>query len=208
MAIVYQHIRKDTNEVFYIGIGKSLNRMQSKLSRNPMWHNIVNKTEYIAEIIEDGLSWENACIKEKELIGFYGRRDLNKGPLVNMTDGGDGQLGLIHTKNTKKLISNKLIGKPKTIEWKLKNKEHLNLIGKRDKTGQKNPNFGNSGIYNSLSKKVLQIHKETNEIINIFGSIMEVERATKISYVHISRCCNNKPKYKTAGGYKWQFIIE
>jgi ribosomal protein L37AE/L43A len=90
MSYIYKHTRKDTNEVFYIGIGKALNRIQSKLSRNPMWHNIVNKTEYVAEMIEDGLTWEEACIKEKELISFYGRRDLGIGTLVNMTDGGDG----------------------------------------------------------------------------------------------------------------------
>jgi len=46
MAIVYRHIRKDTNEIFYIGIGKSIKRMISKNYRNKHWHNIVNKTEY------------------------------------------------------------------------------------------------------------------------------------------------------------------
>ncbi len=34
MAIVYQHRRKDTNEIFYIGIGKNTNRAYNKYSRS------------------------------------------------------------------------------------------------------------------------------------------------------------------------------
>lgn len=34
MAVVYQHRRKDTNEIFYIGMGRDINRAYSKHSRN------------------------------------------------------------------------------------------------------------------------------------------------------------------------------
>jgi len=110
MAVVYKHIRNDTNEVFYIGIGKSKVRINSKLSRNKLWCNIVNKVGYISEIVEDGLTWEAACNKEKELIKHYGRRDLGLGTLVNMTYGGEGWSGLVRTDEHNKKISEARMG--------------------------------------------------------------------------------------------------
>lgn len=90
MAIIYQHRRKDTNEIFYVGIGTTIKRAHTKKSRNDHWHNIVNKVGYDVEIIYEDISWEEACEKEIELIKKYGRMDLKLGSLVNMSDGGDG----------------------------------------------------------------------------------------------------------------------
>lgn len=101
MAYVYQHIRLDTNEVFYIGIGKTKYRVFDKRSRNKYWHHIVNKAGYRIDIIAEGITWEEACQKEKELIEYYGRKDLGLGPLVNMTEGGEGTLGRIMSEMTK-----------------------------------------------------------------------------------------------------------
>jgi hypothetical protein len=56
MAIVYQHRRKDTNEIFYIGRGKTNKRAFSKANRNNHWHNIINKFGYIVEIIFENIS--------------------------------------------------------------------------------------------------------------------------------------------------------
>jgi hypothetical protein len=86
---LYQHIRLDTGEIFYIGIGNG-RRPWIKHNRNAYWHNIVNKAGYRVEILEEGLSWYQACELEKMLIALHGRKDLGYGPLVNMTDGGDG----------------------------------------------------------------------------------------------------------------------
>jgi hypothetical protein len=105
MAYVYRHIRLDKNEPFYIGIGGETDgkykRAYQSRSRNNIWQKIVNKTDYRVEIIMDGLTWEEACQKEIELIALYGRKDLNKGTLSNLTDGGDGALGVIVSKFTK-----------------------------------------------------------------------------------------------------------
>lgn len=117
-AYVYRHIRKDTNEVFYIGIGinsKSYkvpyNRANSKRNRSEFWHYIVNKTDYNVEIVFDNLTRNEACEKEIELIAFYGRRDLNNGTLVNMTDGGDGLSGHVFSEDHKKKIGEKHKGR-------------------------------------------------------------------------------------------------
>ena len=105
MALVYQHRRLDTNEVFYVGVGVSKKRAHQQTGRNKHWYNITNKTAYTVEILQSDLTWEEARLEEVRLIAAYGRRDLGKGPLVNMTDGGDGTVGVIKTAEQRKLLS-------------------------------------------------------------------------------------------------------
>jgi hypothetical protein len=103
---VYQHVRLDTNEVFYIGIGSGRNyERANRISRRSNWWNkIVAKAGRRVEIIVDNISWDEACQKEQELILKYGRRDLGKGTLVNMTNGGDGVTGIVMTEEHKRKI--------------------------------------------------------------------------------------------------------
>jgi len=107
MACVYEHIRLDTNTIFYIGIGKKNNRAYSKYNRNTYWKNIVKKCNntFNINILHDALSWEEACEKEKQYIKQYGRIDNSTGILCNMTDGGEGILNLQHTDEAKLKIS-------------------------------------------------------------------------------------------------------
>jgi len=92
-CILYRHVRLDKNEVFYIGIAKQKKRpYESGSKRSLFWHRITSKTDYEVEILFDDLSWDQAKEKEKEFIKIYGRKDLNTGTLVNMTDGGDGNI--------------------------------------------------------------------------------------------------------------------
>ena len=97
---VYQHIRKDKNTIFYIGIGKIREdslattdkmkhyRAYSKQGRNPIWKAITNKSEYSVEIISTGITKEEAIILEIQLIEKYGKIK-NKGLLSNISDGGE-----------------------------------------------------------------------------------------------------------------------
>jgi hypothetical protein len=89
---VYRHFKLNTNEVFYIGMGKekNLKRAHSKRYRNNHWHNTVEKYGYYVDVVATNLSEEEAKELEVFLIKLYGRRDLNTGTLVNMTDGGEG----------------------------------------------------------------------------------------------------------------------
>lgn len=102
MAYVYKHIRLDSGETFYVGIGndKNYKRANKKYQRTKIWHNIVKKAGYKVEIIFDNITWEEACQKEIELIEYYGRRDNGSGTLVNMTDGGEGIPGFKHSKES------------------------------------------------------------------------------------------------------------
>lgn len=128
---VYKHINKITNEIFYIGVGsnfknKNYKRAYFKYNRNNYWKNIVNKYDYYVEIIYDNLSKEQSFLIEKQLIKYYGRSDLKKGTLCNMTDGGEGQLKRIWTDKDKLQLSLKKKG----VKVSEKEKIRLKLLDK------------------------------------------------------------------------------
>jgi len=120
MAIVYEHVRNDTNEVFYVGIGKTEHRAYSKNKRNQHWKNIAKKVGYTINIIHKDIDWNKACQIEKSLILKYGRINLGLGNLVNMTDGGDGVFGLVHSEESRHKISEASKGRTHSDEAKQK----------------------------------------------------------------------------------------
>jgi hypothetical protein len=146
--VAYYHKRLDTNEVFYVGIGEPT-RPYEDGSRNTYWHNIVNKVGYRIEIIKENITWEDACIWEVNEIKRIGRRDLGKGPLVNMTDGGEGTQGVVITEQRKQNVSEgtkKAMQNPEVIK-KMKDAKigftPWNHGLKGIFIGRDNPNFGN-----------------------------------------------------------------
>ena len=143
MAYVYKHTRLDTNEVFYIGIGSQnkYKRAFSLIKRNSFWRNITSKTEFLVEIIQDGLTWEQACEKEKELINKIGRRDLGLGTLVNMTDGGDGTFNVKHSYEWYEKQRKNNSKKGKAIS-----QEHRKNISLNHKSKNKDASSGNKSI--------------------------------------------------------------
>ena len=93
MYYVYEHYKKDTDQIFYVGIGKLENgkyeRSNSTAKRNPHWHSTVKKHGFDSRIVFESESRDEVCEKEIELILKYGRKDLGAGPLVNKTTGGE-----------------------------------------------------------------------------------------------------------------------
>jgi hypothetical protein len=78
---LYRHIRLDTGEPFYIGIGTKKNvktiykkvsgeysRSYSKSDRTDFWKNITNKTKYEIEILLESDDYE--FIQQKEIISI------------------------------------------------------------------------------------------------------------------------------------------
>ena len=86
---VYEHLRNDTNEVFYVGKGKAgSGRIKTRNGRNQYWHNVVNKVGFtvhkkIVGIIDEELSFliEIERISQLSELGYK---------LCNLTDGGEG----------------------------------------------------------------------------------------------------------------------
>jgi hypothetical protein len=93
---IYAHYRNDTGDVFYIGKGEG-NRHKSRQGRNPYWLNIVNAHGYTVEILKHFKTENEAFDAEQSLIAELGRKDLGKGLLVNMSDGGEGASGTVRS---------------------------------------------------------------------------------------------------------------
>lgn len=192
MAYVYRHVRLDTNQVFYIGIGsgKNYSRAYRKTTRNQFWNRIVAKTNYRVDIIFDDLTWDEARIKEIEFISIYGRRDLGLGTLVNMTDGGDGCVNRVFTE--RQLESSK---RRKTKEWRFKiaesNKGKIISYETRKKIsesriGKSMPDYVKEKISNSIKGENhpnfgKKASNETREKMSNRASNMSIEHKRKIA---------------------------
>lgn len=120
--------------------------------------------------------------------------------------------GKHHTEETKKSISNKakdrykngqthpMLGHNHTKEAR----EKVSIKAKeRLKDKRNHPMYGKTGAKNPNSMMVVQIDKNTDNIINIWDSISDASRALNINRGAISYCCNGYTK--TSGGFKWEF---
>ncbi len=116
---LYFHINPLKNEIFYVGIGNK-DRPYYKYNRSNFWHKIANKYGYIVDIIETNLTLEKACELEVFYIKKIGRRNLNLGSLVNLTDGGEGKLNYVITDDARIKMSKAAMGKIVSEETKLK----------------------------------------------------------------------------------------
>jgi len=113
------------NEPIYVGkgVGKRVwSHLYSK-QKTPF----VNRLQFMIKNgnkptvgIYAGFDEELAHLVEMELISKFGRKDLGKGPLLNLTDGGEGQTGLIHTTETKRKMSESHLGIPRSEDTKQK----------------------------------------------------------------------------------------
>lgn len=110
--VVYMHIRQDTREVFYIGMGKTRGRAYEEYSRTPEWYNVVNQTFFDVVIVSSGLSKEQAFSMEESLIRTIGIKNL-----TNKTLGGVGALGYKHTSSAKEKISKATANREVKQEW-------------------------------------------------------------------------------------------
>lgn len=181
MAFVYKHLKPDNN-VFYIGIGVVKKRAYSKHGRNRHWHNTVNKNGYKVEIICDDVDYDTAKQIESYLIRFYGRKDLNTGCLVNMTDGGEGNLNMNQEEKLKRAKRLSDYNKTEKDYSFTKTKEY------KDKMSKATKNKGCKKIIDTLTKK-------------IYYSLNQAAQEHNISISYLSSMINNKKPNKT--NLKW-----
>jgi len=101
---------RNNDRFFYIGKGhgyRAINHLKNSANRENN-----SKQATVKAIRNDGfepaivylfsqLTEEQAHQKEIELIALYGRKDLGLGHLTNLTNGGEGTSGHIHTEETK-----------------------------------------------------------------------------------------------------------
>lgn len=116
---VYAYIRSKDSTIASKGtpyyIGKGSNGRAYKKHRTVATpknkHNII--------FLESDLSENKAFEIEKYLIGYYGRKDLGTGILLNRTDGGEGSSGYIASNESKAKMS---------AIWKTRSKEGISKI--------------------------------------------------------------------------------
>lgn len=198
---LYRHIRLDTNQPFYIGIGTKnpqrspYERGYSHKNRNFLWKRVVNKTAFRVEILLESNNYSFIKHKEIEFINLYGIKLHKKGILVNLTIKGTGVEQ--HTLETKNKISNTLKEQYKKGQ-KVYKYPKLNLKQKQKRI-----------MLNQLNaitqrKKVNQYDLKNN-FIREFKSLSEAAFFVGLkSPSDIARACEND-KF-SAKGFKWKFI--
>jgi hypothetical protein len=202
MAVVYQHIRKDTNQVFYIGIGKTMRRPYRKDKRNEIWYRITNKTDYEINIINNDISWDKAIELEMELIKKYGRLNNNTGILANMTDGGEGGYNKVVTDETKQKLRVINTGKKHSQQTKNKMSETQKRIGNIPPSfkGRKLSDSHSKAIIQANVKAIIQMDINYNPI-KTWGSIKDAESTLNCN--NISAVCRGVRNF--AGGFRWKY---
>jgi hypothetical protein len=177
---VYIHYIRDKKNPFYVGIGNIEGRQHSVRNRNKHWHNIIQTHRTFGCIkLFTGLTKEQACDKEKELILKYGRLDIKTGALVNLTSGGQGNC--MPSETTRYRIGAANRGKKFSKEWR--NKLSKAKAGKPTwNKGKKvtDPALLEKMRLASTSRKVSQV---TRDKISKSGKgrVMSIEARLKIS---------------------------
>jgi hypothetical protein len=193
MAIYYVYIHKKNNIPFYVDNKPKHARAYRKCSRSKEWHEIA-KSGYDVDVILENLTLEQASFCEKWLIATYGRKDKNKGILVNHTDGGMGCPGLGTDKKKaswtpeKRAAMAQKMRKPKAAGIGEKIRQAL--------TG------GKHSVKHNFKKPILQCDLEGN-IIKEWSSNDEAARTLNISRGGICSCC--KGTQKTSKGFIWKY---
>ncbi len=187
---VYLHINKKTNVVFYVGTGNK-HRPRSEQNRSEGWHKIADLDGFYVEIVAGGLTWKESTTLEKEQIKKYGRADLSLGTLVNKTNGGGGVSTLIHTDETKRIISEKGIGRKKSEYTVNKFRESMLGHSTSEETRIK------IGLANSIALKGKKLSEETKE------KIRKKNKGRKVDPVLQARLTAHQREVNWNKGRKW-----
>lgn len=131
---VYEWIRLDTNEPFYVGMGHSNRCYQLTRGNNYHFNNIVKSIPVAVNILHDNLDEQTAFGLEVWYIREY--RDIIGYNLTNINDGGEG--------NAMKGENHPFYGK--------KRPEHAEKMRIKFK-GENNPMYGRKGSNNPNYKK-------------------------------------------------------
>ncbi len=227
---LYQHIRLDTNEIFYIGIGTKYNhnkdytRAKTKGKRNVIWRGITNRTDYKIVIITESDNYDDIKILEIESIERYGRIITNEGKLANLSCGGDGTLGYRDDNKIKPVFlydnkgvffksfiaiadCTKFLGTSKSTVRLAINKDFLvkGYIVKDYMVNKVDPILNiQEKLKERLSKSVSQYDSDGN-LIKKWVSTSEAARELNISGGHIRQVANGCKKRKKAGGFIWKY---
>ena len=200
MFYVYEHIRNDTNVIFYVGKGKK-ERAYRVNNRNKYWKNIVNKTGYTVRFVAKDLDEELAYLCEEERIDQLKRLGIK---LTNLTLGGEGasggenhhmwgkphpQRGVKRPHVGMRGKDNPMYGKPSAMRGK------KNIGASLAHKGRPRPDGGGKP-----SKGVIATDKDGNKFT--FVSLTEAGKAVNSDRHSIKKWCDINKFNK---GFNWEF---
>jgi hypothetical protein len=138
---------------------------------------------------EENLTDEEACRLERALIRLIGRQNRGKGPLTNLTDGGEGVSGLKHSEKTRALLSKQRAGIP--------NPEHSAKL-----KGRKLSAAHRSKISSGLSGHALSEVTKTKIGAANRGQRRTAETKINLSLAHRGKVATEETKAKMSAAHK------
>lgn len=225
---IYQHVRLDSNKVFYIGKGtkkrkgNAYSRAFTKNSRNQYWKNITQITSYKVEILEEYESEQDCLKRETELIRLHGYSWNGTGTLCNMVEDNDQirRLARIQSKkkNSKEVHQYDLEGRylksfPSIIDaikeypcdvYNAASGKAITAGGFQWRTIKYNKLSPYNEELNEIEKsKVVYQYDLDNNLIKEWKGTKEPSLKLNINRGAIRNCLSNLAK--TAGGFKWSY---
>ncbi len=197
-------------EPFYVGKGKDqrykihLLKVKNDNCKNLPKDNSIKKIlnsgkdPIIIKYRED-LSESDAFLLEIQMIDSIGRKDIGKGPLKNLTNGGEGNSERKFTDEHRMNLSLSRIGKTSPKQMENLKRIHERMKGNKRTLGFKFSEESIKKLSVSHYKPVLQVTKD-GEILREFPSIKDAE-----SYIGVSIKKVLRGKGKTAGGFIWRY---
>jgi len=183
-----------------------------KTRSNKIWNYIVNKTEWDVEIVLESNDYQFIKKKECEFIKLYGRIDLKKGILTNLTDGGEGCKGYIATDIHKKRISIANMGricKFKGIPRTQQVKDRVSIMNKgKKRTDEEKEKIKLKRIGQNMShlwKAILQFDMKDNFIQEFSNMMKAIKECNLTGTANLIACC--KGKRKSTGGFIWKYKL-
>lgn len=225
---VYQHVRLDTEAVFYVGKGRD-KRAYTKSGRSQYWQNIVGKAGHRVEIVHAQLTEQESLDLEVETIAKYRAQGYT---LCNMTDGGEGSSGYVTSAET---IANKINASHKKAVVNNFGETYEGTRVAERATGVNattiseccNGNRKSAGTRgdekivwvfvddkDTLAQRVIEANNQplkplARQVLNNFGevyaSVSDAARATGVDSSSISTCCLGKSK--SAGSRNGEKIV-
>lgn len=191
---VYLHRRKTDDKVFYVGKGHSY-RSTSRSGRNRWWRSVEAKHGYYAEILEGGLSNEEACALEVKTIA-----DLRKSgiKLCNIANGGEsGLVGIPISEEHKALLSILNTGRKQSPDHAKKSA--------MAKVGKKQPRKAVEAMVANKRKKVINSEGEIFSSATLAARTMSERLGVYPSQGNISMVCRGERS--EAYGLAWSYDL-
>lgn len=126
--------------------------------------------------------------KNKKPFNFQVHRLVAEAFIPNINN-----LPIVNHKN-----ENKIDNQVSNLEW-CSHKYNINYGNRNKKVSEKMKVYKT----NQVGRKIKQIDTITGDIIKVWDSTREIERA--LGYAHTNICAVCRGKRKTRGGYKWEY---